>query len=125
MGDRREGLWGGEGGEERSLPPGQRSMQHHRLAPAPGPPTSSSYLLTFYLLRPPPPPPFPSHRLQELLDKCSPLGMFDSIATLAVAANMQDLYRLVLVDTPLAPYFSRALAWVAGWLIGLHCMAAK
>lgn len=42
---------------------------------------------------------------QELLDKCNPLGMFDSIATLAVAQNMQDLYRLVLVDTPLAPYF--------------------
>lgn len=32
--------------------------------------------------------------------------MFDSIATLAVAQNMRELYRLVLVDTPLAPYFS-------------------
>ena len=29
-----------------------------------------------------------------------------SIATLAVSQNMQELYRLVLVDTPLAPYFS-------------------
>lgn len=44
--------------------------------------------------------------VQELLDKCHPLGMFDSIATLAVAQNMRELYRLVLVDTPLAPYFS-------------------
>lgn len=44
--------------------------------------------------------------MQELLDKCHPLGMFDSIATLAVASNMRELYRLVLVDTPLAPYFS-------------------
>lgn len=35
--------------------------------------------------------------------------MFDSIATLAVAANMRELYRLVLVDTPLAPYFSENL----------------
>jgi V-type H+-transporting ATPase subunit d len=26
---------------------------------------------------------------QELLDKCHPLGMFDSIATLAVASNMR------------------------------------
>lgn len=47
--------------------------------------------------------------VHELLDKCNPLGMFDSIATLAVAQNMQDLYRLVLVDTPLAPYFSESL----------------
>lgn len=44
--------------------------------------------------------------VQDLLDKCNPLGIFDSIATLAVAQNMKDLYRLVLVDTPLAPYFS-------------------
>jgi V-type H+-transporting ATPase subunit d len=35
--------------------------------------------------------------------------MFDSIATLAVASNMRELYRLVLVDTPLAPYFSENL----------------
>lgn len=47
--------------------------------------------------------------VQELLEKCHPLGMFDSIATLAVAQNMRDLYRLVLVDTPLAPYFSEHL----------------
>lgn len=45
----------------------------------------------------------------ELLEKCHPLGMFDSIATLAVASNMRELYRLVLVDTPLAPYFSTNL----------------
>jgi hypothetical protein len=32
--------------------------------------------------------------------------MFDSIASLAVAQNMRELFRLVLVDTPLAPYFS-------------------
>lgn len=47
--------------------------------------------------------------VQELLDKCHPLGMFDSISTLAVASNMRELYRLVLVDTPLAPYFSSNL----------------
>lgn len=47
--------------------------------------------------------------VQELLDKCHPLGMFDSIATLAVASSMKELYRLVLVDTPLAPYFSDKL----------------
>ena len=48
--------------------------------------------------------------MQELLDKCHPLGMFDSIATLAVASSMRELYRLVLVDTPLAPYFSESLS---------------
>ena len=48
--------------------------------------------------------------MQELLDKCHPLGMFDSIATLAVASNMRELYRLVLVDTPLAPYFSECIS---------------
>ena len=47
--------------------------------------------------------------MQDLLGKCHPLGMFDSIATLAVATTMRELYRLVLVDTPLAPYFSGCL----------------
>ena len=44
--------------------------------------------------------------MADLLAKCHPLGLFDSIATLAVATTMRELYRLVLVDTPLAPYFS-------------------
>lgn len=48
---------------------------------------------------------------QELLAKCHPLGLFDSIATIAVASNMRELYRLVLVDTPLAPYFSDNLSY--------------
>ena len=73
--------------------------------------------------------------MQELLEKCNPLGMFDAIASLAVAQNMRDLYRLVLVDTPLAPYFSDHLTsedldemnievggWaggrLAGWVVG-------
>jgi hypothetical protein len=38
--------------------------------------------------------------VQELLAKCHPLGMFDAIATLAVASNMRELYRLVLVGLP-------------------------
>eukprot|EP00889_Picochlorum_renovo_P007266 jgi/Picre1/34296/NNA_001769.t1 len=46
----------------------------------------------------------------ELMEKCHPLGMFDSLASLAVAQNVRDLYRLVLVDTPLAPYFSENLS---------------
>ena len=57
--------------------------------------------------------------LQELLDKCHPLGMFDSISTLAVASNMRELYRLVLVDTPLAPYFAESLTSGANSLMTL------
>jgi V-type H+-transporting ATPase subunit d len=45
----------------------------------------------------------------ELLDKCHPLGAFDALPALAVATSMRDLYRLVLVDTPLAPYFAEHL----------------
>jgi hypothetical protein len=54
--------------------------------------------------------------------------MFDSIATLAVAQNMRELFRLVLVDTPLAPYFSENLTHedldemnieVRGWTLWL------
>jgi nicotinamide riboside transporter PnuC len=35
--------------------------------------------------------------------------LINSIASLAVAQNMRELYRLVLVDTPLAPYFSECI----------------
>ncbi|CAL5396045.1 unnamed protein product [Camellia sinensis] len=37
---------------------------------------------------------FHERDVQELLEKCHPLGMFD------IAQNMRELYRLVLVDTP-------------------------
>ena len=37
----------------------------------------------------------------ELLEKCHPLGMFDSMAALSVATNVSELYNSVLVDTPL------------------------
>lgn len=39
----------------------------------------------------------------ELLEKCHPLGTFDSMATLCVATSSSELYRMVLVDTPLGP----------------------
>lgn len=47
---------------------------------------------------------------QELLEKCHPLGMFDSMATLCVATDAKELYRLVLVDTPLGGYFGECLS---------------
>lgn len=48
--------------------------------------------------------------INELLTKCHPLGLFDSIASLAVSNNIRDLYRTVLVDTPLALYFSENIS---------------
>mmetsp|Transcript_30585 Transcript_30585/g.65732 ORF Transcript_30585/g.65732 Transcript_30585/m.65732 type:complete len:363 (-) Transcript_30585:585-1673(-) len=46
----------------------------------------------------------------ELLEKCHPLGKFDSIGTLCVATTASELYRMVLVDTPLGKYFSDCLS---------------
>jgi len=46
----------------------------------------------------------------ELLEKCHPLGMFDAISTLAVSATPAELYRMVLVDTPLGAYFGDCLS---------------
>lgn len=48
--------------------------------------------------------------MQELKEKCHPLGVFDNMERLAVAANMSELYDLVLRDTPLGPYFSASLS---------------
>ncbi|KAF8895520.1 V0 complex, c/d subunit of ATPase [Infundibulicybe gibba] len=41
----------------------------------------------------------------ELLIRCHPLGYFDTMPALCVATNVEELYRTVLVETPLAPYF--------------------
>lgn len=41
----------------------------------------------------------------ELLQKCHPLGIFDTLPTLSVATDLETLYNLVIVDTPLAPFF--------------------
>ncbi|KAJ3127510.1 H(+)-transporting V0 sector ATPase subunit d [Nowakowskiella sp. JEL0407] len=46
----------------------------------------------------------------ELLERCHPLGMFDSIAALCVATNVSELYNTVMVETPLAPYFEKCLS---------------
>lgn len=48
--------------------------------------------------------------VQELIEKCHPLGRFDSMATLSVASSINDLYNNVLVDTPLAPYIQACLS---------------
>ncbi|KAL6943134.1 H(+)-transporting V0 sector ATPase subunit d [Hanseniaspora osmophila] len=41
----------------------------------------------------------------ELLSRCHPLGFFDTLPTLTVATDLETLYSMVLVDTPLSPYF--------------------
>jgi V-type H+-transporting ATPase subunit d len=46
----------------------------------------------------------------DLLDRCHPLGMFDSIAALCVATNVAELYNTVMIDSPLAPYFEQCLS---------------
>ncbi len=46
----------------------------------------------------------------ELLERCHPLGLFDSIAALCVATNVSELYNTVMIDSPLAPYFEQCLS---------------
>jgi len=46
----------------------------------------------------------------ELLEKCHPLGMFDSMAVLCAPHTPAELYQLVLVDSPLGPYFGDCLS---------------
>jgi hypothetical protein len=49
--------------------------------------------------------------LTELLEKCHPLGMFESISSLSSARSVNDLYDYVLVDTPLGmPSLSLSLS---------------
>jgi len=46
----------------------------------------------------------------ELLEKCHPLGIFDSMATLRLPQSVSELYNAVLIDTPLAPYIVGCLS---------------
>lgn len=49
----------------------------------------------------------------------------NSIASLAVAQNMRELYRLVLVDTPLAPYFSECITSEVKTLLSISVETVK
>jgi len=46
----------------------------------------------------------------ELLQRCHPLGIFDTMPALCVATNVEELYQSVLVETALAPYFRDCLS---------------
>ncbi|CCM01874.1 uncharacterized protein FIBRA_03945 [Fibroporia radiculosa] len=47
---------------------------------------------------------------QELLERCHPLGVFETLPALCVATNVEELYRTALIETPLAPYFRECLS---------------
>lgn len=46
----------------------------------------------------------------DLIDKCHPLGMFDCMPSIVVANSPEELYREILIDTPLAPYFTECVS---------------
>lgn len=47
---------------------------------------------------------------RELLDRCHPLGWFETMPVLCVATNIEELYNSVLIETPLAPFFKGSLS---------------
>lgn len=51
-----------------------------------------------------------NRELSELVDRCHPLGVFEGMATLSIVATPEELYREIIVDTPLAPYFVECLS---------------
>jgi V-type H+-transporting ATPase subunit d len=47
---------------------------------------------------------------RELLERCHPLGWFETMPVLCVATNIEELYNSVLIETPLEPYFKGSLS---------------
>ncbi|KAK0271976.1 H(+)-transporting V0 sector ATPase subunit d [Friedmanniomyces endolithicus] len=47
---------------------------------------------------------------RELLERCHPLGWFETLPVLCVATNIEELYNSVLIETPLASYFKGSLS---------------
>lgn len=47
---------------------------------------------------------------RELLERCHPLGWFETMPALCVATNIEELYNSVLIETPLAPFFKGSLS---------------
>ncbi|CAP92536.1 H(+)-transporting V0 sector ATPase subunit d [Penicillium rubens] len=47
---------------------------------------------------------------RELLERCHPLGWFETLPVLCVATNIEELYNSVLIETPLAAYFKGSLS---------------
>jgi V-type H+-transporting ATPase subunit d len=48
--------------------------------------------------------------LDDLKEKCHPLGMFSAMESIVIGQSVSELYNEVLVDTPLAPYLQECLS---------------
>ncbi|KAG5513282.1 hypothetical protein PMAC_001653 [Pneumocystis sp. 'macacae'] len=46
----------------------------------------------------------------ELLEKCHPLGWFETMPALCISKSIEEFYNTVIIDTPLAPYFKGCLS---------------
>jgi V-type H+-transporting ATPase subunit d len=47
---------------------------------------------------------------RDLLERCHPLGWFETMPVLCVATNIEELYNSVLIETPLGAYFKGSLS---------------
>lgn len=47
---------------------------------------------------------------RELLERCHPLGWFETMPVLCVATNVEELYNTMLIETPLKNYFKGSLS---------------
>lgn len=43
----------------------------------------------------------------ELMYKCHPLGMFDTLGALTACSNVDDMYEMVLIDSPIGKFFTK------------------
>lgn len=50
-----------------------------------------------------------NRKKQDILARCHPLGWFDTLPALSAVTDLESLFNVVLVDTPLAPYFKECL----------------
>jgi len=48
--------------------------------------------------------------ISELVEKCHPLGIFETMEAVASSQNVSELYNEVLIDTPLGPYIVENLS---------------
>ena len=61
--------------------------------------------------------------IAELLPRCHPLGRFDELATISIATSPAELFNAVMVDTPLAPFFSECVQ--VGYLPQIELLIAQ
>jgi len=47
---------------------------------------------------------------EELIEKAHPLGAFEGMASLTINTTVEDRYKWLMVETPLAPYFKKCIS---------------